>query len=650
LVGRQLRYLIASEHGWLGGVGIASAALQVAARDQWIGWDREMRQAYLDRIVAMSRFLIRPSVQCKNLASRVLSMVTATVPQDFEKRYGYCPWLIETFVDRSYHLGTCYKAANWIRVGSTVGRGRQDPEQKCAKSIKDIYVWAVAKDFRSRLGLPLHAGLGPLPLDAGLDSETWAQQEFGGARLGDSRLTKRLVQSAAELAENPMASITRAAGGDRALVKGYYRLIDQPVIDSPDKAAVSMESILLPHREQTIRRMEAQKTVLCIQDGTDLNYNGAAQCKGLGVIGTNQTEAKSLGLHLHSTLAVTGEGLPLGVLLAQCTAPEPKDKNETRESWEIPIEEKDTYPWFVSMRDCEDLAAQMPNTRIFQVMDREADIFELFEDWRNGSKRTHLLVRAKHARRTADKLTLFDAARAAQPSLQFQLVLDRQSVRPKKSKQKARPGRKERVAEMTLRFQRIELRPPKYFADKAPLELWVVHIVEETPPAGETPVEWFLLTTWDVSTADQAMQVVEYYCLRWRIEDWHRVTKSGCRIEDLQNDTAERLKRAVAIYLVIAWRIMLMTLLGRESPELPPEVLFSDIELEVLGAFARSRRDLKPPETLRDAVNLVGRLGGHLGRKNDLPPGHQVLWHGMSQLQFMCAGYLLGRASKDDDD
>jgi len=636
LVGRQLRYLIASEHGWLGGLGFASSALHLEARDRWIGWNPETRRARLDCIVGMSRFLIRPSVHCQNLASHVLSLATERMPQDFEKRYGYCPWLIETFVDTSQYTGTCYRAANWTRVGSTAGRGRQDRDQERAKTIKDIYVWVVADNFRSRLGLPAGAGLGPLPLGVGLEADTWAQQEFGSAPLGDQRLVKRLMQSAAELAENPMASFPGAAGGDRALVKGYYRLIDLP-----DESAVSMENILLPHREQTIRRMMAQKTVLCIQDGSDLDYNGAAECKGLGVIGSNQTGAKSGGLHLHSTQVVNDEGLPLGVLRAQCWAPKPRSESETRKTCEIPIEEKETYAWIVGMRDCEDIAAQMPQTRIFQVMDREADIFELFDAWRQGPQRTHLLVRANHNRRTMNELNLFDSVRATEPRLRYQLAINRQSARPKKSKQKARPARAERTAEMTLRYQRVELCPPKYLCEKDPIPLWIVHLVEETPPEGVEPIEWFLLTTMEITTPEQATYCLECYCLRWRIEDFHRVLKSGCRIEGLRNDTAERLKRAIAIYMVIAWRIMLMTLLGREGPELPADILFSDIELEVLRAFANSRRDLKPPATLRDAVLLVGRIGGHLGRKGDSPPGHQVLWIGYSQLRFMCAGYLL---------
>lgn len=641
LVGRQLRYLIGSEHGWLGGVGFASAALQLEARDRWIGWDLETHRAHLERVVGMARFLIRPSVHCKNLASHVLSLVMKRMSQDFEARYGYQPWLVETFVDTKQFSGTCYRAANWTRVGSSIGRGRQDRERKQAESIKDIYVYVLADDFRTRLGLPAHSGLGPLPLDVGLETDTWAEREFGDAPLGDQRLSKRLVQIAAAQAESPMLSFSGAVGGDKTLVKGHYRFIEQP-----DDSAVTMENVLLPHRQQTIRRMEAQKTVLCIQDGTDLDYNAAAECTGLGVIGTNQTGAKTRGLHLHSTLAVNDEGLPLGLLRAQCWAPELKPEGETRASCKIPIEEKETYAWIVGMRDCETIAAGMPHTHIVQVMDRGADIFELFDEWRQGPKHTDLLVRAKHNRQTTTELKLFDGIKTAEPRQQMQLHIDRQSARPKRSKQKAREGRAERIANMTLRYESVDLRPPNYHKDKEPISLTLIYLVEETPPAGVKAIEWFLLTTMVVTTPSMAETLLGYYCLRWRIEDWHRVFKSGCCIEDLRNETAERLKRAIAIHLVIAWRIMLMTLLGREAPDLPAEILFSDLELQVLAAFAGGRRDLKPPKRLRDAVNLVGRLGGHLGRKGDPPPGHQVLWTGYSKLRLMCAGFLWGRDSQ----
>jgi hypothetical protein len=115
----------------------------------------------------------------------------------------------------------------------------------------------------------------------------------------------------------------------------------------------------------------------------------------------------------------------------------------------------------------------------------------------------------------------------------------------------------------------------------------VVHVVEDNPAQGAEGIEWFLITTMDIASVQEAEQCVRWYCLRWRIEDWHRVLKTGCRIEQLAHKTAERLKRAIAINLVIAWRIMLMTLLGRQCPELPAEVLFSDLEIELLQAYAK---------------------------------------------------------------
>jgi hypothetical protein len=176
--------------------------------------------------------------------------------------------------------------------------------------------------------------------------------------------------------------------------------------------------------------------------------------------------------------------------------------------------------------------------------------------------------------------------------------------------------------------------------NNAPITLTIVHVVEDNPPAGEEGVEWFLLTTVDVQSADDAAECLRWYCLRWRIEDWHRVLKSGCCIEEAAHKTAERLKRAIAINLVIGWRIMLMTLLGRETPELPAEVLFSDIEIEVLQALAKKKK-MKPPDLLGDAVQLVARLGGYLARNSDPPPGHQLMWQGYAALRMMCEGYVL---------
>ena len=584
LVGRQVRYLIGSAHGWLGGFGFAAPALQLADRDRWIGWDAEQRRAQLHGIVCLSRFLIRPSVKCRNLASRLLSMSLERLVEDFQQRYHYRPWLVESFVDTSRFSGASYRSANWILLGQTKGRGRQDRYSRQEKTIKDIYVYPLEKDFRTRLGLAEGAGLGPLGPAEGMDNNTWAEQEFGGAPLGDARLSRRLVDIAQSKAEKPGRAFTGVADGDWPAVKAYYRLIDHP-----DEDAVTMPHILEPHRERTVRRMKAQRTVLCIQDGSDLDYTSLAQCEGLGVIGTNQTSAQSRGLHLHTTLAVASNGLPLGVLRAACVAPKLKSPKDKRPNWAVPIEEKETFCWIEGLRDTMDVAAEMPQTRLINVCDREADFFEMLDEHRRNPC-VDLLVRAKHNRGIADEpFKLFETVRHASLQTKVQVQVPRQSARPKLSKKKARAKRPGRAAELEVRYQRIQLRPPQYYSGKDPIDIWVLHAVEASPPEGAAPVEWFLLTTVDITSPEDAVQCLRWYCLRWRIEDFHRVLKSGCRIEKIAHETAERIRRAIAINLVIAWRIMLMTLLGRETAELPPEVLFSNIELQVLRAYAKKK-------------------------------------------------------------
>jgi len=338
-----------------------------------------------------------------------------------------------------------------------------------------------------------------------------------------------------------------------------------------------------------VRRMKAQRTVLCIQDGSDLDYTSLAQCEDLGVIGTNQTSAQSRGLHLHTTLAVASNGLPLGVLRAACVAPQLKSPENKRPSWTIPIEEKETFCWIEGLRDTMDVAAEMPQTRLINVCDREADFFEMLDEHRRNPC-VDLLVRATHNRSITDEpFKLFEAVRQASLQTKVQVPIPRQSARPKLSKKKARAKSPSRQAELEVRYQRIQLRPPEYYSGKDPIDIGVLHAVESSPPEGAVPVEWFLLTTVDITSAEDAVQCLRWYCLRWRIEDFHRVLKSGCGIEKIGHETAERIRRAIAINLVIAWRIMLMTLLGRETAELPPEVLFSNIELQVLRAYAKKK-------------------------------------------------------------
>ena len=254
--GCQVRYLVVSAHGVLGAVGFSASALHLRAREAWMGWSAEQRQAHLHRVLCLSRFLIRPGVQCRNLASQVLGQVLARLPADFEARYRYRPWLVETFVGPA-HDGASFKAANFVWVGHTAGRGRQDRDHARARPVKSVYMYELEPHWRRRLGVArVDAAPALAPAD-GLDSAAWTVNEFGGAPLGDQRLSARLVKSAGLLASLPGEAVTANASHDRAAVKGYYRLIDQPV-----SSAVTPGNILAPHRARTLQRMRGEDTVL----------------------------------------------------------------------------------------------------------------------------------------------------------------------------------------------------------------------------------------------------------------------------------------------------------------------------------------------------------------------------------------------------
>ena len=618
--GAQMRYLVHSAHGWLGALGFAAAALRLAARERWMGWSDDQRRAHLNRVVGLSRFLIRGG--CAHLASHVLGQVLRRLPGDFLDRYGYRPWVVETFVAQDQR-GTSLQAANFLRIGATAGRGRQDRRNRHAAGRKWVYVYELDRGWRRRLGVPRVEHAPRLEPGAGLDSEQWASNEFGGAVLGDKRLTDRLVRSAALLAQHPGESMSGVLGSRRnASVDGYYRLLEKP-----EDSAVTVKSMLRPHRKRTIRRMRGQRTVLCIQDGSDLRYARRPGCTGLEVIGRNQTTSKTKGLHLHLTLAVTAQGLPLGVLRCGFGTPPKQAGGKSRR-------------WIDGYRDIGRAAAWLTRrTRLISVMDREADFFDLFREWQRDP-RVEILVRAKHNRKLDDKQgrKLFEVLAGGEADGHVEVQIEGLTERPKASRKKARPARRKRLASCELRYRRLSL--PATRKRGKPVSLCGVHLVEIDPPEGEQPVQWSLLTSLDVSSAEEAGEVVEHYLQRWRIEDYFRVLKSGCGAQRLRFRTAVRLQRAIAIQSVIAWRLMVLTLLGREVPKLEAELLFTAAELDFLHDYAREH-GLAAPDSLGAAMRMVAHFGGHRGRKHDPPPGHQIIWRGYNKLTIATVGHLV---------
>ena len=619
--GHQLRYLVLSPHGLVAAAGFAAAAPQLAARDAWIGWDPAARTAHMHQVIALSRFLVRPGLACDNLASCVLAMLLRRVSNDFEEQHGFRPVLIETFNDPARHKATSLRATHWHLVGKTSGVGRYALPGAARKTPKQIYLYPLAADWKTQLGVT-PARVAARGAGEGLDEASWAANEFGAASLGDARLTRRLVQSASIQAAAPDKSFIGAAGTDKAAISGYYRLIEHP-----DATAVSVKSVVAAHRGRTQERMQDQSVCLVIEDGTDLNFATRGGCKGLGTISKNKGSSGTLGLHLHSSYVTSGTGVPLGVARMEFEAPDGKpDRNK-------PVDQRKSARWLRGFADTVALASPLVDTQVIAVCDREADIHALFARQQDNDG-VALLVRAKHDRSLGkDTPKLFETIRAMPACGHLEVVVPRSSARRAARGQKASAKRDARVANTELRWRTVDLPAPGR-ARKAPLlRVTMIHVLERDPPAEVEPLEWFLLTTLPVTGQAEAEQVIEWYRLRWRIEDWHRMMKTGCQIEKIGHQTAERLERAVAINGVIAWRLEAMKHLARDMPELPAETLLSETEIEVLQDVATDKNlPLPTPLTIGTTILLIAMIGGYLNRKHDGPPGQTVLWRGYAYL------------------
>lgn len=608
LCGAQLRYLVACEAGLVGGLSFSAPAWRLACRDAWIGWDDPARQAGLSKVVANSRFLILPSVRVPNLASHVLSRAVARLANDWQSRYGITPVLVETFVDSTRYRGTCYRAANWIALGKTQGRGRQDRTHMAAGTLKDILVYPLHPNWRTML--QANGGVAPSTARPLPEPTDWAEQEFGGCALPDARLQTRLLSLARDFYARPTANVAQACAS-RAKAKAAYRFLDHE--------HTTMDTLLQPHYRATEARVRSESIVLAVQDTTSLNYTAHAATEGIGPIGS--TADGPQGLHLHSTLAFSTQGTPLGFLAVQCWSRDPADFGKKAKRHRVPIEEKESFKWLKSLRAVAAVQARYPGTTLVSVGDREADLYELFEETIAHPDGPKLLVRAEHNRQ------LHDEQHRLWETMQSRAADDIQVL------QVPRQGsRAARTVHLSVRYAAVSLLAPTGHHG-APIPVWAVLAQEQDAPAGVKPLEWMLLTTVPVTCFEQASEKLMWYARRWGIEVLHRTLKSGCRIERRQLGQADRIEACLAIDLVVAWRIYYLNKLGREIPQAPCTVYFEDAEWKALMVFT-TNNPVAPaqPPTLRDALRRVATLGGFLGRTSDGEPGTQTLWIGLQRL------------------
>ncbi|WKZ14220.1 MAG: IS4 family transposase [Candidatus Jettenia caeni] len=379
--------------------------------------------------------------------------------------------------------------------------------------------------------------------------------------------------------------------------------------------------------QATSNRMSKEKVILAIQDTTTLNYTNHSQTHGLGTIGTNK---HLQGMLVHTTLAFTPQRVPLGILHQQVWTRSPETYGKKHQRKKRAITEKESQKWLNSLEATRTIHKESPDTLVISVGDREADIYELFHHASDYPQSCHLLVRAAWDRKVEHP------QKYLWPSMETQPVADTFEVIVPRKKNKS-----ERSAHIDIRFAPLTLLPPQNKSRLGPLTLWAVYVNEPSPPHGEEPLSWMLLTTLKVESLDEALCLVNYYSVRFSIELFHKVLKSGCTIEKRQLQTAEGLIRCLALDSLVAWRIMFLTMIGRAVPQLPCTVLFGEHEWKALYCFINTTKTLPLfPPSLQEATRLVARLGGFLGRERDGFPGTEILWRGMQKLASISAAWI----------
>ena len=394
---------------------------------------------------------------------------------------------------------------------------------------------------------------------------------------------------------------------------------------------VSHEAIIEVQRAQTLRRMREEEKVLLVQDTTSFNFSHHPATAGLGPLENQHCR----GFLAHSTLAVSRVGVPLGLMEQQVWVRYDAETGKRHQRHQRPFEEKESYKWVKGLPKAD---PRNSGQGYVVVCDAEAHIYEFLDVL--CQHRLDYIVRAADARSfTPEGQSLFEAVGQQAVQHRFTVMLKR------------RPDREARPAQLELRFGTVTLRRPKRAeAAAATLTLQVVDVLERQPPSDEQAVHWVLLTSLPVESIAQAQQTVTWYTYRWLIERLHYVLKSGCKLEESQLREEQRLERLLAVYSLVAWRLLALTYQSRVTPDVPCTVALQPEEWQALYTFVqRTQRLPDSPPSLRQAVRWIAQLGGFLGRKGDGEPGVKVLWRGWTRLQDIVSMWLISHPPSAKD-
>jgi hypothetical protein len=431
-------------------------------------------------------------------------------------------------------------------------------------------------------------------------------KDFPGVDFGDIRRNKRFVSIINNISKQPGSSIPKQNEGwyDTKATYSFYSN-EEVTLDSLKEAIAAFGC----------KQTEGLHRVLIAHDISNISYNNL-KATDLGYLDNKEGR----GVMCYSSIAISDEGLPLSLIYQHNWTRSEEQLGKARQRKTTPFEQKETYEWYKGMSEVNNLLGD--NIQKIHIADRGADIYDLF--FHAYQSNTDLLIRSSHNRQLSDGSHLWEAVSREPLAATVEIQI------PDKT------GKKRTGIEVEVRYQQVEiLRPLRSSNQYESVELTAIEIrqIGEKKDWQEEPLHWKLLTSLAVNTVTEALQCVQWYCYRWLIERFHYVLKSGTGIEKLQLTEAASLQKAIHVYSLAAMRIMQMVYLSRAAPQLSCEVVLTKQQWTVLYMLIHKKGDIpaKPP-TLGEAVEWIGKLGGHLGRRSDGPPGLKTVWLGYQRI------------------
>lgn len=456
-------------------------------------------------------------------------------------------------------------------------------------------------------------------------TKSWVLSEFNGVSFNDTRLDNRFVTIACDATENPAAPINQASK-DWAATKGAYRFFNNPKVDRAQ--------ILEAHQKNTVERMKDHKVVLAIQDSCLLDFSKHTKLKGKGPIGTRIQDLT--GYVMHSTLAVTPAGTPLGLLTHSLWARNEIKENRNAKNRILPVEEKESIKWINALRETCEVAPT--DVEVIHLADREADFYEYFEWIEKLNQKC--IIRAHFDREIENESRMWDFMDKQPVSYEESIMVSRNKIHVGgKNKQTYKIQRETKVE---VKVAQITFNPPSGTKKKKSIKINLVLVKEINPPEGEEPVEWMLITNLAIGTQKEIALIIEYYRLRWLIEEYHKILKTGCKIEECCLEDTEAMFRYITLFCIIAWRIFWIVRIQRINPSAPCTEGIAESEWKALYCYVHKTQKVpdKVP-TIREAVVWIACLGGFLARKGDGEPGIITIWRGWTRLNDIVEMYVV---------